>query len=229
MGLNESTKLYSSLHTSFIDRVLVKKRYEMINIVNQYFKDIDLNDVLDIGTTSDEKNSSSNILIKNLKKFKNYKSISDQKITSSFFKKSLQKSITEDFTENEINEFSSDLVVSNATIEHVGSLENQEKMIENVIQLSKKFFVIITPNRGHPLELHTKLPFLHWLHKDIHRKLLSILGFDILAKEENLNLLSKSEIIRILRKHNNISYELKGINFLFFKSNIIIIGKKNNF
>ena len=111
----------------------------------------------------------------------------------------------------------------------MGSLENQEKMIENVIQLSKKFFVIITPNRGHPLELHTKLPFLHWLHKDIHRKLLSILGFDILAKEENLNLLSKSEIISILRKHNNISYELKGINFLFFKSNIIIIGKKNNF
>ena len=31
-----------------------------------------------------------------------------------------------------------------------------------------------------------------------------------------------------LKKYNNISYELKSINFLFFKSNIIIIGKKNN-
>ena len=228
MGLNESTKLYSSFHTNFLDKILIKKRYEMINIVNQYFKDIDLNDVLDIGTTSDENNLSSNILIKNLKNFKNYKSISDQKITSSFFKKSLQKSITENFTENEINEFSSDLVVSNATIEHVGSLDNQEKMIENIILLSKKFFIIITPNRGHPIELHSKLPFLHWLPKNVHRKLLSLMGFDILAMEENLNLLSENEIILILKKYNNISYELKSINFLFCKSNIIIIGKKDN-
>ena len=110
----------------------------------------------------------------------------------------------------------------------MGSFDNQEKMIKNIIQLSKKFFIIITPNRGHPIELHTKLPFLHWLPKNIHRKLLSLMGFDILAKEENLNLLSKNEIILTLKKYNNISYELKSINFLFFKSNIIIIGKKNN-
>ena len=40
----------------------------------------------------------------------------------------------------------SDLVISNATIEHVGSFENQLKMVKNIILLSKKYFVITTLN-----------------------------------------------------------------------------------
>ena len=27
----------------------------------------------------------------------------------------------------------------------------------------EKYFIIITPNRYHPLDFHTKLPFFHWL------------------------------------------------------------------
>ena len=55
---------------------------------------------------------------------KNFNSISDQLITSSFFKKKLQKSIIENFSEYEIENFKSDLVVSNATIEHVCNYNN---------------------------------------------------------------------------------------------------------
>ena len=229
MTHNKLATIYSSYHTSFIDKMIVKKRLEMIKVINEYLEDKSLIDVLDIGTTGDSKNPSSNILIKNLQNFRIYKSISDQKINSNFFNITLQKSITDDFTLDEIKVFSSDLVVSNATIEHVGNYENQKKMIENIIKLSNKFFIIITPNRSHPLEFHTKIPFFHWLPKKIHRKLLSLLSFDALAKEENLNLMSKKEINLILKKFTNITYELKGIKFLLFKSNFIIIGKKTSY
>ena len=68
-----------------------------------------------------------------------------------FFSKILKKSITEEFSENELYKFSSDLVISNATIEHVDGVLNQKKMIENIIKLTKKIFVITTPNRFHPI------------------------------------------------------------------------------
>jgi len=63
-------------------------------------------------------------------------------VTSSFFSKILKKSITEEFSENELYKFSSDLVITNATIKHVGGVLNQKKMIENIIKLTKKILNI---------------------------------------------------------------------------------------
>ena len=53
-------------------------------------------------------------------------------------------------------------------------------MCENIIKLSKKYFIIITPNRLHPLEFHTKIPLIHWMPKKIHRKILKFLGFNLI-------------------------------------------------
>ena len=101
----------------------------MIDKINYFFEDKDIYDAIDIGTTDDEIHESSNYLIKNLKNIKIFKSISNQKIDSSFFLKSLNKSITSKFLESDINQYKSDLVVSNATIEHVGNFNNQKIMI----------------------------------------------------------------------------------------------------
>ena len=57
----------------------------MIKMINEYFKDISLNDALDIVTTNDMEYDHSNYLIKNLENIKFFKSISDQKIISTFF------------------------------------------------------------------------------------------------------------------------------------------------
>ena len=67
------------------------------------------------------------------------------------------KSITEDLGDKELKSFRSDLVISSAVIEHVGSFDNQRKMIQNMIRLSKKYIVLTTPNKFHPIEFHTKL------------------------------------------------------------------------
>ena len=99
----------------------------MCDIINKELSDTIIEDALDIGSTNDLDNESSNYLIKNLTNIKIYKSISDQEINNSFFSKTLKKSITDIFLDNEVKSMKSDLVVSNATIEHVGSFENQKK------------------------------------------------------------------------------------------------------
>ena len=217
--------IYTINHYNFIDKIVLRKRLEISNIINNTIKDLQIHDALDIGTTSDDKNASSNIVIKNIKNIDKFKCISDQIVNSDFFHKSLNKSITEEFSENEFYDFSSDLVVSNATIEHVGNTLNQKKMLENIIKLTKKIFVLTTPNKFYPIELHTKIPLIHWFPKSIYKKILKFLGLSFYAKEENLNLLSVNELKKMLDNYK-IKYEIRFIKLFFFKSNIIIIGKK---
>ena len=227
MSLNNKVNIYSNFHSSLIDKILYQKREEILKILDDFFKEKNFEDILDVGTTEDTESLASNFIVKNLKNFKFYKSISDQKINSDFFKKKLQKSITEKFSYDELNEYKSDVVISNATIEHVGSFENQVKMCENIINLTKKYFIIITPNRYHPIDFHSKLPFIHWLPKKIHRVFLSIFGLKYLSKEENLNLLSQRDFELIMSRLSQNEFIIKNIKFMFFKSNLILIGCKN--
>ena len=209
-----------------VNQIILKKRKEMVKMINEYFKNISLNDALDIGTTNDMEYDHSNYLIKNLENIKIFKSISDQKITSSFFLKSITKSIIDDFTNEEVDQFQSDLVLSSATIEHVGNFTNQLKMISNIIKLTKKNFVIITPNRFHPIDFHTQIPFIHWFPRKVHRMILSLIGLKFYSKEENLNLLSQTDLKNFLNNFTNIEYEIRYINLIGFKSNFLIFGKK---
>jgi hypothetical protein len=212
-----------------MNRIILKKRKEMLSIINQFYEKDELYDALDIGTTNDMEYYHSNYLIKNLKNIKTYKSISNQKIDSNFFTKTLKKSILEKFSIDEINNYSSDLVLSNATIEHVGNSANQLQMISNIITLTKKKFILITPNRYHPIDFHTQIPFIHWLPKKIHRKILSLIGLEFYSEEKNLNLLSTTDLINFLNNFDNIEYKIQYINFLGFKSNCIIFGKVKNY
>jgi len=226
MNSDYRQKLYLRIHNSFFEKILLKKRKEILFHLREFVNDKNIRDVLDVGTTQDEDNESSNYLIKNFGIDKNYKSISDQSITSNFFSKTLKKSITDDFTKNEIDIFQSDLVISNATIEHVGSFNNQIKMFSNIINLSRKYFIITTPNRFHPIEFHTKIPFIHWFPKKFYTKLLRFFGLSFFANEENLNLLSEFDLKFIMKKLCQENYEIRSINFFFIKSNLILIGKK---
>jgi hypothetical protein len=218
-------KIYAINHFNFIDKIVIKKRKEIAQIINLNIKSFNIESAIDIGTTSDIENKSSNFIIKNLNiKQTKITSLTDQKINDVFFYKKIKKSITDDYTNEEILSIKSDLVVSNATIEHVGSYKNQLKMIENVINLAKKIFIITTPNRYHFLDFHTKLPFLHWLPKKVHRYILSLLGINFFSKEENLNLLSSKELDNMMQDINFKNYKIIKINFLGLCSNLILIG-----
>tara|TARA_B110000967_G_scaffold72504_1_gene75062 strand:- start:119 stop:787 length:669 start_codon:yes stop_codon:yes gene_type:complete len=219
--------IFVTNHFKFIDRIVLNKRKEMANIINRQLDNIELTDALDIGSTDDNNFESSNFLIKNINNIKHYKSLSNQVITDKFFSSSLIKSITDNLSVEEVDKFKSDLVISNATIEHVGSLEDQIKMISNVIRLSKKIFIITTPNRFHPIDFHTKLPLIHWLPKKIHRKLLNMLNLNFFAKEDNLNLMSENDLKKALTNQNIKKYKIFHIRLFGFKSNFLVIGEVN--
>jgi hypothetical protein len=218
------SKIYSKFHNKIFDFILIKKRKEMKSIIMEEIKNDNIFDSIDVGTTSDHSNFSSNYLIKNLSNISIFKSLSDQKIIDPFFSIKINKSITSEFSYYDIKNYNSDLVISNATIEHVGNFDQQVKMIQNIINLTKKKFFIITPNRYHPIEFHTKLPLIHWLPKIIHRKLLKMLGFSYYSLEENLNLLSENDIHHIMKKIYFKNYKILKIKFLGFNSNHIVIG-----
>ena len=48
-----------------------------------------------------------------------------------------------------------------------------------------------------------------------------------LSLEENLNLLSKNDFHKFMKKLDFEKYELKNIKFFLFHSNLILIGSKN--
>ena len=220
-------KIYSVSHFSFIDGIILRKRKEMLKIIKKTLEKYNVLSCIDVGTTSYEENESSNYIIKNLSHIPNIISISNQEIKNPLFKEKILKSITQNFSNDEFFKLKSDIVISNATIEHVGSFENQIKMVNNIINLSKKKFIIITPNRYHPIDFHTKIPFLHWLPKIIHRKILSLVGLSFYSREENLNLLSKTDLIKIMNDLNFKNYKIFNIKLLGFVSNFILIGKIN--
>ena len=218
--------LYIQFETNFFDKIINKKRVEMISLVKKNIKISQIKDLLDIGTTEDSSANSSNIFCKMLNKVKIHKSISNQKIKNKRFKYCLKKSITSKFSKEIINIFKSDLVVSSATIEHVGSLKNQITKVSNMISLSKEYIVISTPNRFYPIELHTKIPLLHWLPKTLFRKILLLLNMNYFADEKNMNLLSKSDLKKILNIFSHkIDYKIHNIRFLGFVSNFLVICK----
>ena len=55
-----------------------------------------------------------------------------------------------------------DVVYSNAVIEHVGGRERQEAFVREAVRVARRVFVT-TPNRWFPIEVHTRLPLVHWL------------------------------------------------------------------
>jgi SAM-dependent methyltransferase len=55
-----------------------------------------------------------------------------------------------------------DIVFSNAVIEHVGGRRRQRRLVSEAIRVGRSVF-ITTPNRRFPVEIHTRLPLVHWL------------------------------------------------------------------
>ncbi len=218
--------LYIQFETNFFDKIINKKRIEMVNLIKDNIKIFKIKELLDIGTTEDSSAVSSNIFCKMLNNVKIHKSISNQRIKNKRFKNCIKKSITSKFSKETINTFKSDLVISSATIEHVGSLKNQIRKVRNMISLSKKYVVISTPNRFYPVELHTKIPLLHWLPKTLFRQILLLLNMKYFADEKNMNLLSKNDLKKILNIFSQkIDYKIYNICFLGFVSNFLVICK----
>lgn len=119
---------------------------------------------------------------------------------------------------------SMDYVHSSAVWEHVGSRNNQQKMLAECLRVAKKGAFLSTPNRWFPIEFHTQLPLVHWLPKTVFRSLLRKTGYNELADERNLNLLSASDIRGLLAAHPDWSSRIKKTHLLGWPSNLLMVA-----
>ena len=87
--------------------------------------------------------------------------------------------------------------------------------------MSKRFF-ITTPNRWYPVELHTYVPFLHWLPQHHHQKALKRLGKDAWATTENLNLLDARELRALFPA--GVEPTVTGTRLFGMRSNLLAYG-----
>jgi SAM-dependent methyltransferase len=117
-----------------------------------------------------------------------------------------------------------DIGFSNATIEHVGSHDRQAMFLRELLRVCRRVFVS-TPNRWFPIELHTRLPLIHWLSPRVFRALIGWMGFHFYAKEENLNLLSARDLVSMLPVNEYKTYLMRNY-FLGMPSNLILIIEK---
>ena len=218
----------NSIFYSLIKKIILNSREKFFNHFIHFTEYNDDKSLLDIGTTP-SLDSEQNIILEKTKKNKNITCLSDQNCN---ILKKKYSNINNFIIGNGINinlkDMSFDIVHSNATLEHVGSYDNQIAFVKEAWRLSKNYVFIQTPNRFYPIDFHTNLPLIHWLPKKIHRKILKFIGLNFYSTEENLNLLTESNLIDICKKLDIKSFKIIRHKLLFMTSNLILVIKKSS-
>jgi len=119
-----------------------------------------------------------------------------------------------------------DHVHCSAVIEHVGSTENQRRLVLECTRVAKKGFFITTPNRWFPIEVHTSLPLLHWLPKRWHRSILAHFGYEFYSREENLNLMSAADLRRMAAELTSYDVSILKARLWDVTSNLMLVGRR---
>ena len=120
-----------------------------------------------------------------------------------------------------------DIVFSNATIEHVGSSFNQLRFVKELYRIGRRYICIVTPNKYFPIDFHTKLPLINILPNIIYRRILAFIGYEFFSLEENLNLLSYNDLIKILKKAHIKNYKIIQYRYFGFVSHHMVVLKKD--
>jgi SAM-dependent methyltransferase len=83
-----------------------------------------------------------------------------------------------------------DLVFSNAVIEHVRGRERQRALVSEALRVGRSVF-LTTPNKRFPVEVHTRLPLVHWLPDPVAHRAYRALGMEFATE---IRLLSAGEL-----------------------------------
>jgi len=217
--------VYLPFVNNFFKKILKKNREIFFDYFSNSFKILEEYSVLDVGTT-DITDSFENIFIQKYPYKKNITCLSNQQLEKLNNKYPELKTIAGDARNMSFNDNSFDIVHSNATIEHVGNYENQLKLIKECFRVSKKIIFIQTPNRYFPIDFHTKIPLIHFFPGKIHRFLLNLFGLKFYSDINNLNLLSKKNLVEFMNKLNIKDFEILEHKLLGFVSNLILIIRK---
>ena len=119
-----------------------------------------------------------------------------------------------------------DVVHSSAVVEHVGSFARQATFVRECGRVARKAMFFTTPNRWFPMEFHTVLPLVHWLPKSWFRVAMRLSGLHFFAEEANLNLLSRSDLKRLLSDIPGWDFRISSVSLAGWPSNLLSIGRR---
>ena len=114
-----------------------------------------------------------------------------------------------------------DIGWSNAVIEHVGNQDAQLLFLNEFLRTCKRIY-FTTPNRFFPIEVHTRIPLLHWLPKSVFDSILKVTSKKW-AAGDYMNLLSISQIKSLLKKAGVTNYSIKKNRLFGFTMDYCII------
>ena len=218
---------YSESKKSFLykvfKRITISARNEFFNLFvknNNYSSN---KTIIDIGTTP-SLDKEQNIFLEKIKDNPSITCLSNQDCKILLRKyKYIKNILIGDGKNTKFDDNSFDIVHSNATIEHVGSFDSQVSFVRELHRISKESVFIQTPNRFYPIDFHTILPIIHWLPKNIHRKILKYLNLEFYSEEKNLNLLSTNDLKKICKILNIKKYKILKHKLFFLTSNLILV------
>ncbi len=219
----EINKIYGLNQSNFFFKKLYEARAKLFSKIINYIPEG--SKIIDVGTTP-VKDKHENFFLGHYKFPSNITCFSNQNLDILKELYPQLQTIMGDGRDTKLPSNSYDISISNATLEHVGSFSNQIKFVKEMYRIAKKRAIVITPNRFYPIDFHSTFPFIHWLPKNYHRKILKFFKYDFLAEEHNLNLLSKNDLKKICEISNFKNYEIIKMKFYGLTSNLILIINK---
>jgi hypothetical protein len=120
-----------------------------------------------------------------------------------------------------------DWVSASAVLEHVGGAEHQAEFIRECARVGRGLF-LTTPDRGHWLEFHTKLPLVHWLPRPAHRALLRALGKRPWDSQDHLHLMSRRDLARAAAQalEPGFRWTIRRVWALGMPSNLVLLARR---
>lgn len=115
-----------------------------------------------------------------------------------------------------------DVALSFAVLEHVGSRSQQEAHLAELTRVAR-MVILYTPYRYFPIEMHTLLPLVHWLPPAMFRRVVRATGQSFWASEDNLNLVSRRDVRRMVPPSGTAEISL--VRTLGWPSNLELIWR----
>lgn len=209
-------------------RVATQVRTRMFRAFMQEFSPTQLDTVLDVGVTSDQAYTSSNYFEA---LYPHKAQVTAAGLDEAGFLEELypgMRFVHADALDLPFADGSFDLVHASAVLEHVGSVENQARMVAECLRVARRGVCLTTPNRWFPIEFHTQIPLIHWLPKAWYRAIFRRAGYAFFADESKLNLLTRAELDRIVRRCRNVRHRFQPVRLLGWPSNIVLMAHKSD-
>ncbi len=206
---------------NIINNIHLRSREEKLDQLLSYLKPGSTDTILEVGVANTEHSNVDNFLIKNYPHQHNITAIGIGDLSK--FKETYPDISTVSY-DGSIFPFSDDqfdIAHSNAVIEHVGPQDAQKLFLSEMVRVSK-CGMITTPNKYFPIEIHTKVPLLHWMSKARFDNFLRLLKKEW-ATGDYMYLITEKELRSLVQETDLKNYHIIKNRFLGFTVTFTLI------